>query len=61
MTKSNDLNANFAQLAGFLILGGIASWAATGNSSFLTICIVLYFMLVATNSIKRGEAAGKRR
>lgn len=56
MSRS-DINNTFAGLSGLLLLGGVASWLATGNSSIVTIMMMIYFMLVATNSIKRGEAS----
>lgn len=61
MGQSNDINAGFAQLAGLLIFGGAVNWMATGNSSALTIFVMIYFMLVATNSIKRGEGSRKKK
>ena len=61
MSRATDINAGFAQLASLLIFGGLINWFATGNSSALTIFIMIYFMLVATNSIKRGEASKKKK
>lgn len=60
MSKSNDINSTFAQLAGLILFGSVISLFATGQSYFFTALIMLYFMLVATNSIKRGENAKKR-
>jgi hypothetical protein len=60
MSRSNDLNAGFAQIASLLIFGSVVNWMVTGNSGFFTIFIMIYFMLVATNSIKRGEGSKKK-
>jgi hypothetical protein len=59
MGRPNDINNGFAQFAGLLIFGSVINWLATGNSSAITVFIMLYFMLVATNSIKRGEGSRK--
>jgi hypothetical protein len=61
MSKTNDINTTFAQLAGLILFASVISLFATGQSYFLTAGFMIYFMLVATNSIKRGEAPKKRR
>jgi hypothetical protein len=61
MAKQNDINNTFAQLAGYLLLGSVVSLFATGQSYLFTALIAIYFMLVTTNAIKRGENSKKRR
>jgi hypothetical protein len=61
MAKSADISTVFAQLSGLLLLGGFISVVTTGNSSFWTILIMIYFMLVVVNGIERGEKARKRK
>lgn len=61
MGQPNDINAGFAQLAGLLIFGSVINWLVTGSGSPFTVFIMIYFMLVAVNSIKRGEASRKKR
>jgi len=55
MTKEHDLNKTFVQMSGFFLLGGIAAAYYSGIGSIIVAGIVCYIMLVAVNSIKRGE------
>jgi hypothetical protein len=61
MASSNDLNKTFAQLSSLLLFGSFISWAATGNTSGFTVLTMIYFMLVSTNAIKRGETSKKKK
>jgi hypothetical protein len=55
MSNSPDVNKSFSQLAGFLLAGGIISAFTIGGSGLFIALVACYFMLVATNAIRRGE------
>jgi hypothetical protein len=63
MSKNNsDVNKSFVQIAGLLLVGGVIS-SCTGGGGFgmFGALVACYFMLVATNSIRRGENTRKER
>lgn len=59
MSKNPDVNKSFVQIAGFILVGGIISSFTVGGFSMLAALAMCYFMLVATNAIRRGENSQK--
>jgi hypothetical protein len=56
MSREPDVNKSFVSIAGFILAGGlISSFTTSGGGGMLTALVICYFMLVATNAIKRGE------
>lgn len=60
MTKEYDLNKSFVQIAGPLMLGGLIAAYFSGISSLIVAGVACYFMLVAVNSIHRGETSKRK-
>lgn len=58
MSDSPDVNKSFVVLASVVIAGGVISSINGGGSMFVAL-VACYFMLVATNAIKRGENSRK--
>jgi len=61
MSDSPDVNKTFVQIAAFVLAGGLISSYTVGGYSMLAALVACYFMLVATNAIKRGENSRKRK
>lgn len=61
MSNSPDVNKAFVQIAGFILVGGIVSSFTVGGMSMFAALAMCYFMLVATNAIRRGENAQKKK
>ena len=58
---SNDTASTFVTYGGLLLLAGfICSSLGGGGTTMVAVMIALYFMLVATNSIERGENRTRR-
>lgn len=61
MSNNPDVNKTFAQIAGFILVGGIISSFTVGGMSMFGALAMCYFMLVATNAIRRGENSKKQK
>lgn len=63
MSRNNaDVNKSFVQIAGLLLVGGvISSFTSGGSMGLFGALVACYFMLVATNAIRRGENTRKER
>jgi hypothetical protein len=59
MSDSPDVNKSFVGLAGLILAGGVISSLNGGGGSMVVALVMCYFMLVATNAIKRGENSRK--
>lgn len=59
MSKNPDVNKSFVQIATFILAGGIISSFTVGGFSMFAALAMCYFMLVATNAIRRGENSQK--
>lgn len=59
MSSSPDVNKSFVTLAGLVLAGGIISSLNGVGGSMFAALVMCYFMLVATNAIKRGENSRK--
>lgn len=61
MSHNPDVNKIFSQFALFIVGGGIVASFTAGAGGILGAIIVCYFMLVATNAIRRGEESQKKK
>ena len=63
MSKNNaDVNKSFVQIAGLLLVGGVISVCTSGSGfGMFGALIACYFMLIATNAIRRGENTRKEK
>jgi len=60
MSNNPDVNKSFVQIAGILLVGGVIStFTSGGGLGMFGALIACYFMLVATNAIRRGETSRK--
>lgn len=58
---AHDINANFVSFAILLLLAGFICGPMFGGTLVFALGVAMYFMLVATNSISRGENRVRRR
>lgn len=56
---ANDVNKTFAGIAGFVLIGGFIAAVNGGGVMIISALFACYMMLVATNSISRGEKRKK--
>jgi uncharacterized membrane protein YfcA len=59
MSDNPDVNKSFVGLACLIFAGGVISSLNGGGGSIFVALVMCYFMLVATNAIKRGENSRK--
>jgi hypothetical protein len=58
---ANDVNTTFISLMVLLLLAGFICGPMFGGTTVFAIAVAMYFMLVSTNSISRGENRVRRR
>ena len=61
MSHNPDVNKSFSQLAVLILGGGLIASFTSGSAGMVGALIICYFMLVATNAIRRGEELQKRK
>ena len=61
MSKDVDVNKSFAAIAVFVLGGGlISAMTGGGGTAIFGAVAMVYFMVVATNAVSRGENRSKR-
>jgi hypothetical protein len=58
---ANDVNNNFIGFAVLMLLAGLICGPMFGGTIVFALGVAMYFMLVATNSISRGENRVRRK